>query len=105
MMPGAPCPRARPRPRNASCATMYCTKTEVYSWRVSRELKSELEEEARRRNLSLSAMLDLAVTEWLNRRTDAVCDDEEQRRLQAVAAKYAGSIAGGDPTRSANVSR
>jgi hypothetical protein len=51
-------------------------------------------------------MLDLAVAEWLsNRRTDAVSDEEEQRRLHAAAAKYMGSIAGGDPTRSANVSR
>jgi hypothetical protein len=81
-------------------------KTEVYSWRVSRELKSELEEEARRRTLSLSAMLDLAVKEWLsNRGTDAESDEKEQRRLHAAAAKYFGSIAGTDPTRSANVSR
>ena len=81
-------------------------KTEVYSWRVSRELKSELEEEARRRKLPLSAVLDLAVTEWLtHRRTDTASDQEEQRRLHAAAEKYMGCIAGDDPTRSANVSR
>jgi hypothetical protein len=43
-------------------------KTEVYSWRVSRELKSGLEREARRRKLSLSAVLDLAVLEGLDKR-------------------------------------
>ena len=82
-------------------------KTEVYSWRVSRELKSELEEEARRRNLSLSAMLDLAVTEWLKNHSaaDTASDEEEQRRLHAAAAKYVGSFASGVATRSANVSK
>jgi hypothetical protein len=80
-------------------------KTEVCSWRVSRELKSELEKESRRRKVSLSAILDLAVTEWLSNRTiDAASDEEEQRRLHAAAAKYVGSFASGVATRSANVS-
>ena len=40
-------------------------KSEVYSWRVSTELKSGLEREARRRKISVSAVLDLAAREWL----------------------------------------
>ena len=43
-------------------------KTEVYSWRVSADLKTGLEREARRRKISLSAALDLAAQEWLNKR-------------------------------------
>ena len=42
-------------------------KTEVYSWRLSSFLKSDLEREARLRRLSLSALLSLAVTEWPTR--------------------------------------
>jgi hypothetical protein len=78
-------------------------KTEVYSWRVSRELKSGLEREARRRKLSLSAVLDLAAIEWLNRTEPESGSDAEQHRLHASAAKAFGSIAGGDPSRSVNV--
>ena len=78
-------------------------KTEVYSWRVSRELKSGLEREARRRKLSLSAVLDLAALEWLNKSGPDAGSDDEQRRLHTSAAKVFGSIAGGDPARSTNV--
>ncbi len=78
-------------------------KTEVYSWRVSRELKSGLEREARRRKLSLSAVLDLAALEWLNKSNPDSDSDEEQHRLHTSAAKVFGSIAGGDPSRSKNV--
>ena len=78
-------------------------KTEVYSWRVTRELKSGLEREARRRNLSLSAVLDLAVLEWLDKSDPDSGSDEEQHRLHTLAAEAFGSIAGGDPSRSKNV--
>ena len=77
-------------------------KTEVYSWRVSRELKSGLEREARRRKLSLSAVLDLAALEWLNKSGPDSGSDEEQHRLHTSAGKVFGSIAGGDPSRSKN---
>jgi hypothetical protein len=40
-------------------------KTEVYSWRVSPDIKTGLEREARRRKMSVSAVLDLAAREWL----------------------------------------
>ena len=78
-------------------------KTEIYSWRVSRELKTGLEREARRRKLSLSAVLDLAALEWLNKSGADPASDEEQQRLHASAAKAFGSIAGGNPARSSNV--
>ena len=75
-------------------------KTEIYSWRVSPELKSGLEREARRRKLSLSAVLDLAANEWLNKSDSGSESAEEQRRLHASAARVIGSLAGSDPTRS-----
>jgi hypothetical protein len=78
-------------------------KTEVYSWRVSPELKSGLEREARRRKLSLSAVLDLAASEWLNHSHADSGSDEEQRRLHDAATRTLGSFAGGDPARSRKV--
>ena len=42
-------------------------KTEVYSWRVSTDLKTGLEREARRRKISLAKALDLAAEEWLKK--------------------------------------
>lgn len=73
-------------------------KTEVYSWRVSAELKSDLERAARRRRLPVSTVLDAAVRDWLKRSADA-SEDEEQRRLHEAAASCVGSIAGRNPLR------
>jgi hypothetical protein len=77
-------------------------KTEVYSWRVSTELKTGLEREARRRKISLSAALDLAAQEWLKKNGE---DDDaaEQKRLHEAAAKAIGTIKGGDPRSAENV--
>lgn len=80
-------------------------KTEVYSWRVSTNLKTDLEREARRRKLSLAAVLDLAADEWLKKTASLTDDDEEQRRLQQAALKCFGSFAGGDPLRSEQAAR
>jgi hypothetical protein len=78
-------------------------KAEVYSWRLSSDLKSDLEQEARRRKLSLSAALDLAAREWLTKaRSGAEGDEEEQRRLQESASSLLGAFTGGDPDRSRN---
>jgi hypothetical protein len=68
-------------------------KTEVYSWRVSTELKTVLEREARRRKISLAKALDLAAEEWL-KKGGAEDDAVEQRRLHAAAAKTFGTIEG-----------
>ena len=78
-------------------------KTEVYSWRVSTDLKTGLEREARRRNMSVSAVLDLATREWL-KKTDSETDaDGEQARLHDAARKCFGAFEGGNADRSANV--
>jgi hypothetical protein len=76
-------------------------KTEVYSWRVSADLKIDLEREARKRNISLSAAIDTAAREWLARSSaENGGDQEEQRRLHAAASKCFGTFAGADPHRS-----
>jgi hypothetical protein len=80
-------------------------KTEVYSWRVSTDVKTGLEREARRRGVSLAAVLDMAAEEWLKKGAHGNDDDEEQRRLQQAALKCFGSIAGGDPLRAENAGR
>jgi hypothetical protein len=76
-------------------------KTEVYSWRVDRETKMGLEEEARREGISLAQLMDRMAHQWLeSRRHD---DKSEQARLHAAAAKYVGAISGGDPFGSEKV--
>ncbi len=76
-------------------------RTEVYSWRLSGELKSDLEREARLRKMPVSAVLETAVRDWLELKkgyTDGT-EDEAQRRLHAAAANCFGAIAGGNPYR------
>jgi hypothetical protein len=74
-------------------------KTEVYSWRVSTELKTGLEREARRRKLSVSAVLELAARDWLEK-SGAEVGGDEQTRPHKAASKCLGTIAGGNPRRS-----
>jgi hypothetical protein len=76
-------------------------KTEVYSWRVSSDLKADLEREARHRNISLSALLDLAAQEWLSK-AEISDDVDEQRRLHRAVAAAVGAIATGETKRSEN---
>jgi hypothetical protein len=80
-------------------------KTEVYSWRVSTSLKSALEREARRLEVSLSAVLDQAASEWLNNNGPPVGSDEAQQRLHREASKCLGAFASGDAHRSENARR
>lgn len=80
-------------------------KTEVYSWRVSTDIKTDLEREARRRKLSLAAVLDLAAEDWLKKSASESDDEPEQHRLRQAAMKCFGSFAGGDPERSENAAR
>ena len=77
-------------------------KTEVYSWRVSTDVKTGLEREARRRKLSLAAVLDLAAAEWLKKSASGNDDDEEQDLLRQAAVKCFGSLASGDSRRAEN---
>jgi hypothetical protein len=78
-------------------------KTEVYIWRVSTDLKTSLEREARSRKIPVSAILDLAAREWLKSNNEDNEGDEQQQRLHRSASKCLGAIAGGDPGRSENV--
>jgi hypothetical protein len=78
-------------------------KSEIYSWRVSAELKTELEREARHRKTSFSAVLDLAAREWLKKSDAASTGAEEQRRLHQAALKCFGAIATGNASGSENV--
>ncbi len=78
-------------------------KTEVYSWRLSSEAKSDLEREARLRRVPVSYILDLAVREWLKKNDVDAGDQEAQRRLHAAAAHSLGVLAGGDARRAETV--
>jgi hypothetical protein len=80
-------------------------KTEVYSWRVSSDVKTSLEREARRRKISMSAALDLAAREWLQKSGLTSEGDEEQRRLQKAASKWLGTLASGNARRSQTASQ
>jgi hypothetical protein len=74
-------------------------KTEVYSWRLSGELKSDLERKARLRKVPVSAVLETAVRDWLKHSDTEVPEDEAQRRLQAAAANCLGTLASGNARR------
>jgi hypothetical protein len=74
-------------------------KTEVYSWRLSGELKSDLEREARSRKVPVSLVLETAVRDWLKKSDGDVPEDEAQRRLHTAAADSFGVLASGNPYR------
>jgi hypothetical protein len=77
-------------------------KGEVYSWRLSRELKDHLEEAARREGLSVARLLERIARDWLKARASSAEDDEaEQKRIRARAMRFVGSVQGGDPDRAA----
>jgi hypothetical protein len=74
-------------------------KTEVYSWRLSGELKSDLEREARERKLSVSSLLEMAARAWLKKPNGDSAGDEAQRKLHASAVACFGVIKGRNPQR------
>jgi predicted transcriptional regulator len=74
-------------------------KTEVYSWRLSGELKSDLERAARLRKVPASSILEQAVRDWLQRSPMESDDNEVQRQLHASAASCLGVLAGANPRR------
>jgi hypothetical protein len=74
-------------------------KTEVYSWRITSTTKTALENEARREETTVSALLDRIAKEWLESRRGPDGDDVEQERLQAKIRKTLGTISGHDPER------
>ncbi len=72
-------------------------KSEVYSWRLSPDLKWALEEAARREHVSVSRLLERIAREWLKTQAWVAEDEAEQARLRAAAAPYIGSLRSGDP--------
>jgi hypothetical protein len=74
-------------------------RTEIYSWRLSQELKSDLERKARLRKVPVSAVLESAVRDWLKKDDTDPSEDDAQRRLHNAAAICLGTIASGNPHR------
>jgi hypothetical protein len=74
-------------------------KTEVYSWRLSADLKEALEAEARRRSVSVSALLDKIARQWIKEHeAERLKDETEQARIRAKVLKFAGALSiGGGP--------
>lgn len=78
-------------------------KTEVYSWRLSPRLKTELEEAARAERKSVSELLEQIARDWLEHsRVRDEDEDERQQRIRAEALKFVGTIQGGNPNRAEN---
>jgi post-segregation antitoxin (ccd killing protein) len=69
-------------------------KAEVYSWRLSEELKLDLEREARLRKVSVSSVLETAVHDWLKKSNTDAPDDQAQRKVRSAAARCLGVLAG-----------
>ena len=77
------------------------TKSEVYSWRLSTELKTKLEAAARDENTSIGAVLERVVREWLDARAPGEEDDADQQRKRAAVMACAG-VYKGDGTSATN---
>jgi hypothetical protein len=81
-------------------------KSEVYSWRLSPDLKRDLEEAARREHVSVAQLLERVVREWLKAQVSAAEDDQAaQERLRAVAMQFVGKLRSGDPDRAAEAGK
>src|SRR5918996_1740491 len=91
--------------RSLTCTTLSCMqKTEVYSWRLSPRLKSDLEEAARAEQKSMAELLEEIAQEWLERFRDSNGDDEERQRvLHEAGMKFVGSLQANDLARAENV--
>jgi hypothetical protein len=75
-------------------------KTTVYSWRVSPETKSALEDEARSRGETMAEVLDRIAREWLeSQRLSQTDASRREAQLRAQALRFCGTIAGGVPER------
>jgi hypothetical protein len=64
------------------------TKSKVYSWRVSPDLKMRLEDAARNEKLSVGSLLERIACEWLSDRR--LNDDEQQQRLRERVMRTVG---------------
>ncbi len=75
-------------------------KNEVYSWRIPRETRLQLEEAARRRGVPLAVVLDEIARQWLEEERAGTRDGEaEQARIRAAAMRAIGKVKGGDTRR------
>src|SRR3954468_15945683 len=84
----------------ASCTTLWCMKTTVYSWRVSPETKSAIESCARERGETIAALLDRITRDWLKLERSGQKDtDSWEAEVRARALAACGTIAGDDPSR------
>jgi hypothetical protein len=80
-------------------------KTAVYSWRLSIDLKTQLEEQARSEGKSVSELLEEVASSALQvRRTNNADEDARQAAIRRRVMEAVGSIRGDDPTRSARTS-
>jgi len=72
------------------------SKSEVYSWRLSTELKTKLEAAARDEKTSIGAVLERVVREWLDAHKSGAEDDaDEQRRLRERVMRTVGTASVG----------
>ncbi len=80
-------------------------KSEVYSWRVSPQMKRALEEAARRENQSVSALLERIVSRAFRDGTAGQPEKEIalQKRLHAAGMASIGQLNGGRRDRSTRV--
>jgi len=78
-------------------------RTEVYSWRLSEDLKSEVERAARARQEPFSATLERAVRDWLKKSAPEEDEEAKQQRLHAEAESYFGILSGKRRDRSEQV--
>jgi transposase-like protein len=70
-------------------------KTEVYRWRLSPHLKSELQEAARAERKSMADLLEEIVRDWLrNTRDRTGTEEERQQRVREAALQCAGTVEG-----------
>jgi hypothetical protein len=79
------------------------SKSAVFNWRLSTNLKARLEAAAREENADVAAILDRVVRQWLNQRkqADATVEQENGRAaLMRSAGVYKGD---GTPASSARV--
>ena len=74
-------------------------KTEVYSWRLSPELKLLLAGAAKDEGVKMAEFLERIVRDWLREHRDAA-EEEHQREVHEAARQCLGAIGGGDPKRS-----
>jgi len=73
------------------------SKSEVYSWRLSPELKADLEAAARAEKTNVASVLERLARDWLaTRRLSDEEDAEQQRRMRdrviAAAGKFSADI-------------